>query len=120
MVLWKKEEVNNFKGETVEVEIHWLGGRERDLMLDEYIRTKFSAKDKGDNEAEVDYRPYTLKAKVMEKYVKGVPVDELSDEDYDRLFQTYFKDKFRDIFGESDQKNLEKTSTLPSEANTSL
>lgn len=108
-MLLKKETIKLFNGEEREVEIHFLGGRERDLLLDEYLKTKFKAS-QNSKEADIDYRPYTLKAKVMEKYVKGVNVDEIDLDDYDELFDKYYKKSFREIFGDSDSKNLEKTS----------
>lgn len=99
----------------MDVEIHYLGGRARDLLLDEYIKTKFKAKSKDDKEADVEYRPYNLKVKVMNGYVKSPflnDIDEVDIDDYDRIFDTYFKPSLKAIFGDGDKssKNLEKTS----------
>lgn len=118
MVVWKKETVKNFNGEEVEITLKFLGGRARDLLLDEYIKTKFKAKSQEDKEADIDYRPYTLKAKVMETYIVGINADEMDLDDYDRIFDTYYSKSFREVFGGGDLKNSETTSEPSSEANT--
>lgn len=100
------EDTKDFKGNDIKVDIYYLGGRKRDMLVDEYIKTKFKANSES-KEADVDYRPYSLKAKVMETYVKGnepnFDIDDLDADEYDRIFETYFQKKFREIFGGGDE-----------------
>ena len=99
MAIWKKETVKDFEGKDIEIELVHLGGRKRDMYLDEYIKTKFTSKGSGDNEADIDYKPYTLKAKVMEEHVKGIETNNIELDEYDRIFETYYKKAFGSIFG---------------------
>jgi len=112
MKLLKTEESKDYKGDFIEVGIYYLGGRKRDLLMDDYIQTSIKAKS-GSKEADVNYKPFTLKAKVMEDYVKikdnkQITIDDLDEDEYERIFNKYFRNKFKDIFGANSEEEKVK------------
>lgn len=99
----RKETITDINGKEREITIGLLGFQRRNQILKECLT--FGA-EKGDLDIkEIDY--FTLITKVLESTVRGCPIDLLSPEDGDKIFNTYFGELLNGLGG---QKNSEKTS----------